>query len=137
MQRVSLCLSWLAIFLKYSKEGWSSSSHVGIQNVPSDDCYEVAHYQVPSKNQGMCQVYKNNFRCRCVRCKVNLYDIFFEIFQGFYLMFDCATQGLKMFELVLFTNIFVQLFSSLFSGFWFLVLSFCFFLVEGYLVSYS
>ena len=26
------------------------------QNVPSDVCYEVAHYQVPSKRQGICKV---------------------------------------------------------------------------------
>ena len=36
-------------------------------------------------------------------------------------MFDCAMQGLKMYELVLFSNIFVQLISSLFGSF-FLVL---------------
>ena len=32
-------------------------------------------------------------------------------------MFDCAMQGLKMCELVLFTNIFVQLVSSLLDTF--------------------
>ena len=42
-------------------------------------------------------------------------------------MFDCAMQGLKMYELVLFNNIFVQLFSSLFGSLWF-------FLVDGYLL---
>ena len=37
-----------AIFLKYSKEGRPSSSRVGIQNVPSDVCYDdIKHYQVP------------------------------------------------------------------------------------------
>ena len=36
-----------AIFLKYSKEGRLSSSHVGIRNIPSDVCYDVTkHYQV-------------------------------------------------------------------------------------------
>ena len=44
MKAMSLCLSYFAIFLKYSKESRSSSSYVGIQNVPSDICYEVAHY---------------------------------------------------------------------------------------------
>ena len=32
------------------------SNHGGIQNVSSDACYEVAHYQVPSKKKA------------CVRC---------------------------------------------------------------------
>ena len=35
-------------------------------------------------------------------------------------MFDCATQGLKIYELVLFNNVFVQLFLKSFS-FFFLV----------------
>ena len=82
MKSMSLCLFQLAIFLKHSKEGRSASNHEGIQNVPSDVCYEVAHYQVPSKKQGMCKVCKNNFRCRCVKCKASLYDICFEIFHG-------------------------------------------------------
>ena len=42
-------------------------------------------------------------------------------------MFDCETQGLKMYELGLFNNIFVQLLSSSFG-------SFSFSLVEGYLL---
>ena len=29
-----------AIFLKYSKEGRLSSSHLGIRNIPSDVCYD-------------------------------------------------------------------------------------------------
>ena len=65
------------------KESRSSSSHLAIQNVPSDVCYEVAHHQVPSKKQGRCKVCKNNFLCRCVKCKTNLYDICFEIFHGY------------------------------------------------------
>ena len=36
-------------------------------------------------------------------------------------MFDCPTQGLKMYELVLFDNIFVQLFSSSFCSFFLLL----------------
>ena len=35
-------------------------------------------------------------------------------------MFDCTMQGLKMNELVLFTNIFVQLVSSLLGSFFFI-----------------
>ena len=70
-------------FSEISKEDRSSSSHLGIQNVPLNVCYGVAQYQVPSKNQGMCKVCKNNFRCRCVRCKANLHDICFETFQGY------------------------------------------------------
>ena len=57
---------WWSLFgggniLKYSKEGRPSSSHVGIQSVRSDVCHEVAHYEVPSKKQGMCKVCKSNF----------------------------------------------------------------------------
>ena len=38
-----------AIFLKYSKEGRLSSSHVGIRNIPSDVCYDdTKYYQVQS-----------------------------------------------------------------------------------------
>ena len=85
--------------------------------VPSDVCYEVAHYQVPSKKQGMYKVYKNSFRCRCVRRKANPRDIFFATYHGYQLMFDWAMQDLKMNELVLFNNIFVQLFSSLLGSF--------------------
>ena len=33
-----------AIFLKYSKEGRSSSSHEIIQNIPSDACYYTKYY---------------------------------------------------------------------------------------------
>ena len=37
------------IFLKYSKEGKLSSSHLGIRNIPSDICYDdTKHYQVQS-----------------------------------------------------------------------------------------
>ena len=57
---------WQSMFgggdiLKYSKEDRPSSSHVGIQNVRSDACDEVAFYQVRSEKQGMCKVCKNNF----------------------------------------------------------------------------
>ena len=42
-----------AIFLKYSKEGRLSSSHVGIRNIPPDVCYDVIkHYQVQSEHRG-------------------------------------------------------------------------------------
>ena len=41
-----------AIFLKYSKEGRLSSSHVGIRNIPSDVCYDdTKHYQVQSEHR--------------------------------------------------------------------------------------
>ena len=40
------------IFLKYSKEGRLSSSHVGIRNILSDVCYDVTkHYQVQSEHR--------------------------------------------------------------------------------------
>ena len=41
-----------AIFLKYSKEGRLSSSHVGIRNIPLDVCYgDTKHYQVQSEHR--------------------------------------------------------------------------------------
>ena len=41
-----------AVFLKYSKEGRLSSSHVGILNIPSDICYDYTkHYQVQSEHR--------------------------------------------------------------------------------------
>ena len=43
-----------AIFLKYSKEGKSFLSNVGIQVVQSDVSHEFTHYQMPSKKQGRC-----------------------------------------------------------------------------------
>ena len=49
-----------------------------------------------------------------MKCEVNLRDIYFEIFHGYWPIFDCGKQGLKMYELVLFNNILVQLFSSSF-----------------------
>ena len=67
----------------------------------------------------MCKVCENNFKCCCVKCKANLHDICFEIFHVCYLMFDCGTQGLKMYELDLFNNIFVQLLSRSFGSFFF------------------
>ena len=42
----------IAIFLKYSKEGRLSSSHVGIRNIPLDVCYDVTkQYQVQSEHR--------------------------------------------------------------------------------------
>ena len=41
-----------SIFLKYSKEGRLSSTHVGIRNIPSDICYDnTKHYQVQSERR--------------------------------------------------------------------------------------
>ena len=38
------------IFLKYSEEGTLSSSHIGIQNIASDVCYDgTKHYQIQSE----------------------------------------------------------------------------------------
>ena len=48
-----------AIFLKYSKKGRFSSSHVGIRNILSDVCYDDAnHYQVRSEHRRT----KNRFK---------------------------------------------------------------------------
>ena len=47
----------ITIFLIYSKEGRLFLSHVGIQNVRSDDCCnDTKHYQVPSEKQGRCKM---------------------------------------------------------------------------------
>ena len=41
-----------AIFLKYSKESISSSSHVGIRNIPWDICCDdTKHYQIQSEHR--------------------------------------------------------------------------------------
>ena len=41
-----------ATFLKYSKKGRWSSSHVGVWNIPSDTCYDdTKHYQVQSERR--------------------------------------------------------------------------------------
>ena len=57
MNGISHCLFWLfeemlsVQFFEYSKEGGLSSSHVGIQNIPSDVCYDgTKHYQVKSEH---------------------------------------------------------------------------------------
>ena len=40
------------IFLKYSKEGRLTSSHVGIRNMSLDVCYnDTKHYQVQSEHR--------------------------------------------------------------------------------------
>ena len=45
-------LKTYAVFLKYSKEGRLSSSHVGIRNISSDVCGdEEKHYQVQSEHR--------------------------------------------------------------------------------------
>ena len=73
-----------AIFLKYSKEGSLSLSHVGIRNVSSDVCYaDTRHYQVSSEKQGRCKKCKKNSQYHYVKCKVNLHDIYSEIFHGY------------------------------------------------------
>ena len=90
---------------------------IRLQNVPSNICYEVAHYQVSSKKPSQCKVWKGNFRCCCVKYKANLHDICFKIFHGYCLVFDFETQDLKMYELVLFNNIFDQVFKRLLGSF--------------------
>ena len=47
------------IFLKYSKEGRLSSSHLGIQNIPSDLCYDdTKHYQMQSEYRRIQNTFK-------------------------------------------------------------------------------
>ena len=73
-----------AIFLKYSKEGRSSPRHVGIRNVPSNVRYDdTKHYIVQSEKQGRCKMCKKNSQRRCIKCKVNVHDIYLEIFYGY------------------------------------------------------
>ena len=51
MKAMILCpFQFLEEMMKYSKEGKSSSSHVGIQNFPSDVCYDDAeHHELLSR----------------------------------------------------------------------------------------
>ena len=49
-----------AIFLKYSKKGRLSSSHLGIRNIPSDVCYDdIKHYQVQSEHRRIQNTFKH------------------------------------------------------------------------------
>ena len=48
------------IYLKYSKKGRLSSSHVRIRNIPSDVCYDdTKHYQVQSKHRQIQNPFKH------------------------------------------------------------------------------
>ena len=48
------------IFLKYSKEGRLSSSHLEIRNIPSDVCYDdTNHYQVQSEHRRIQNPFKH------------------------------------------------------------------------------
>ena len=38
---------------------------------------------LPSEKQGRCKLCRKNSKRRCVKCKVNLHDICFEIFHGY------------------------------------------------------
>ena len=128
------------------KEGRLSSSHLGIQHIPSDVCDDdTKHYQVQSEHRPIQNTFKHlsrlldtqkhsildvwsgseytsaekqvtrkvckkNSRRRYVKCKSTWYA--FQMFQWYKLTFDCAALALKIYELVLFKKIFVQLFSS-------------------------
>ena len=47
------------IFLKYSKEGRLSSSHLGIRNIPSNICYnDKKHCQVQSEDERIQNLFK-------------------------------------------------------------------------------
>ena len=47
-------------FLKYSKEGRLSSSHLGILNIASDVCYDdTKHFQVQSENRRIQNPFKH------------------------------------------------------------------------------
>ena len=49
-----------AIFRKYSKEGRLSSSHAGVQNIPSDVSYDNSkHYQVKSEHSPTQNLFKH------------------------------------------------------------------------------
>ena len=48
------------IFVKYSKKGRLSSSHIGIRNIPSDVCYDGAkHYQAQSSDRRTQNTFKH------------------------------------------------------------------------------
>ena len=94
-----------------------------LSDVSHDD---TKHFQVRFEKQDRCKLSKQKSRRLGVKCKINLYFIcfmiMFIIFHGYWLMFDSPTQGSKMYESVLFINIFVQLFWSSFCSF-FLIFS--------------
>ena len=71
------------------------------------DVWRGSEYASAAK-QSRCKVFKKNSRRRYVKYK-STWSVF-EIFQLYQLAFDCATQGSKIYELVLFNNIFAQLF---------------------------
>ena len=49
-----------AFFLKYSKEGRLSSSHVGIRSIPSEICYDdTKHYQLQSEHRRTQNLFKH------------------------------------------------------------------------------
>ena len=49
-----------AIFLKYSREGRLSSSHLGIRNIPSDVCCDdTKHYKVQSEHRRIQSPFKH------------------------------------------------------------------------------
>ena len=49
-----------AFFLKYSKEGRLSSSHVGIRSIPSEICYDdTKHYQLQSERRRTQNLFKH------------------------------------------------------------------------------
>ena len=48
------------IFLTYSKEGRLSSSHIGIQNIPSDVCYDdTKNYYIQSEHRRIQNSFKH------------------------------------------------------------------------------
>ena len=47
----------------------------------------ITKYHLRNKAGVRC---RKNSRCRCVKCKVSLHDICFEIGHGYFLMLDCA-----------------------------------------------
>ena len=65
MNAMSPCLFWLF-------EGWVSSSHVGIQNIPSDVCYDdTKHDQVKSEHRRIQNPFKHLLRLSVFALAVN------------------------------------------------------------------
>ena len=49
-----------AIFMKHSKEGRLSSSHVGVRNIPSVVCYNNTKHQMQSENKAGVRCFKKS-----------------------------------------------------------------------------
>ena len=80
-----------AIFLKYSKEGRSTSSKCG-----NSKCSIRFLLQILFEKQDRCKVCKKNSRHCCVKCKVDIYDICLYVLKYFMDISYCLTGQRKV-----------------------------------------